>query len=72
MINKETLKFFLSLRDHSVYVIYSDFEYEKRARMVYYLKNEKEMPIREKQQHIQDSINKTKKEKKRKAAIDQI
>lgn len=72
MKDKETLKYFLNCRDHSVYVYYTDFTYQQKAHVADSIKREKEEMIRAKEQHIQDSINKIKAEKRRNTAIQQI
>jgi hypothetical protein len=70
--DEETLKFFLNCRDHSVYVYYTDFAYQHKAHVADSIKRDKEELIRAKQQHVQDSINKIKAEKRRNTAIQQI
>lgn len=70
--DEETLKYFLNCRDHSVYVYYTDFIYQQKAHVADSIKREKEELIRAKQQHVQDSINKIKAEKRRNTAIQQI
>lgn len=72
MKDKETLKYFLNCRDHSVYVYYTDFEYKRKANVADSIKREKEEILRARKQHIQDSINELKEEIRRKTAIKQI
>lgn len=72
MKDKETLQMFLDCRDHSVYVHYTDFDFSHKAWVADSIKQAREEIAREKKQHIQDSINKIKEEKRKKMAIKQI
>lgn len=72
MKDKETLNYFLNCRDHSVYVYYTDFTYQHKAHIADSIKHVNEKIIKERKQHVQDSINKIKAEKRNKVAIEQI
>ena len=72
MKDKETIKHFLNCRDHSVYVYYTDFTYQRKTYVADSIKREKEEIIRLRKQHIQDSINELKAEGRRNTAIKQI
>jgi len=72
MKDKEYLKTCIDNRDHSVYVHYTDFTYQHKAHIVDSIRQVNEIIIKERKQHIQDSINKINAEKRNKVAIEQI
>lgn len=72
MKDKEYLKLCIDNRDHSVYVHYTDFTYQHKAHIVDSIRQVNEIIIKERKQHIQDSINKIKAEKRNKVSIEQI
>ena len=70
--DKEYIEWALKQRDHTVYVHYADYGYLRKAHVADSIKREKEKPLREKEQRIQDSINKIKEEKRKNTILKQI
>ena len=71
-MKKEDIEFWLSQRDHSVYVYYVDNDFSNKAKVSDSIKREKKRVIEEKKQHVQDSINRIKEEKRKETVVKQI